>query len=175
MTEKESLIAQAKEKNLELTGNETVKQLKEMLGGNEPSNGNSQNPEQGVDASNVNKKFDGEANPHRPKQKGGDDDEAFTGTVANVRSQLKGEDTRRVMIPLTPGEPKGTMERVGVNGYFVNVRKGEYVDVPATIASIIEASQQQTSEALTSPLSTETGNHLNLDQAPSDVKDALTY
>ncbi len=131
--------------------------------------------EAGTDASNVNKKFDGEANPHRPKQKGGDDDEAFTGTVANVRSQLKGEETRRVMIPLTPGEPKGTMERIGVNGYFVNVRKGEYVEVPATIASIIEDSQQQTSEALTSPLSTETGKPLNLENAPSEVKDALTY
>jgi len=131
--------------------------------------------EAGTDASNVNKKFDGEANPHRPKQKGGDEDAAFQGTAANVRTILKAQPKRRVFIPSTPGEPKDTMQPVNINGYTIYVKKGVYVEVPETVADILEASQNQTEQALVAPLSSETGQPLNLDLASQDVKDALTY
>lgn len=131
--------------------------------------------EAGIDASNVNKKFDGEANPHRPKQKGGDEDAAFQGTAAYVRKTLKEQPKRRIFIPSTPGEPKDTMHPFNINGYTVYVKKGVYVEVPETIADLAEASQNQTEAAVVNPVSSETGEPLNLNLASQDVKDALTY
>ena len=124
---------------------------------------------------NVAKKFDGEANPHRPKQKGGDEDAEFQGTIGNVRAVLKAQPTRRILIPSTPGEPKNTYQPFTINGYTTNVKKGVYVEVPATIADLAEESLQQTDAALTSPVSVETGESLRLDMAPQEVTDALTY
>lgn len=170
MTEKESLIAQAKEQNVELVGTETVKQLKEMLGTNSKD---ASGKEDGTDASNVSKKFDGEANPHRPKQKGGEEDAAAAGTEADTRALLKAQPKRRVFVPKTPGATDKSMFSVNVNGYRFDLQEGQYHDVPETIAELVENHQKATGQAFVDPVSPETGKPLNLDLAPEETKKAL--
>lgn len=120
-------------------------------------------------------KYNGEANADKPKQKSGDDDAAFAGLVNSVRRQLMAEEKRRILIPLMPGEPKNTYQPFNVNGYRVNVKKGVYVEVPATIASISEESFKQTEEAGTDLVSPNNGNPLRVDMAPQETQDALTF
>jgi hypothetical protein len=133
-----------------------------------------ENLEEGVNASDVSKKFDGEANPNRPKQKGGDEDAAAAGTEANTRAQLRAQPKRRVFVPKTPGAANGSMFTVAINGYRFDLQEGQYHDVPETIADLVEAHQKQTGQAFIDPVSPETGKPLNLDLAPEETKKALS-
>jgi hypothetical protein len=130
--------------------------------------------EKGTPSANVARKFDGEANPDRPKQRSGEEDADFAGTAANTRAVLKSEPTRRVFVPLNPGDSQGSELEVGINGHFMKVKKGAYTNLPETMANILEESLKQTDAAATNPVSVETGAPLNLSLAPQEVRDALS-
>jgi hypothetical protein len=44
----------------------------------------------------------------------------------------------RILIPLAPGEKKGTLEVISINGYRIHVKKGYFVDVPESFATVIQ-------------------------------------
>lgn len=54
----------------------------------------------------------------------------------------------RIMIPREKNDPIGAFETVQINGYTFQIIKGEYVEVPEQIATIIMESQQQTEQAI---------------------------
>lgn len=195
MATKAEMIAQLEAKGAKLTGNETADELKAMLKPSEDSDSKDQgkDPEKeelkaklaALEAENeqlkktppvqASPKSVGEANSDKPKQKSGNDDADFDRTVNSVRKQLEAEDKRRILIPLMPGEPANTYQPFNINGYRVNVKKGVYVEVPATIADISEESFRQTEAAGTNLESSFNGNNLKLDAAPQETKDALTF
>lgn len=52
-----------------------------------------------------------------------------------------------IYIPLEKGESRNSVETVILNGYRLNIKKGEYVEVPKQIADIIKDSYKQTERA----------------------------
>jgi hypothetical protein len=66
----------------------------------------------------------------------------------HLEAQPKVQPKVPIMIPLTPGEIAGSTESVILNGYRLNIRKGEYVHVPEQVARVIMESQQQTAQAI---------------------------
>ena len=65
-----------------------------------------------------------------------------------MRLHLEAQPKVAIIIPLTPGEVAGSTESVILNGYRLNIRKGEYVHVPEQVARVIMESQQQTAQAI---------------------------
>lgn len=55
-----------------------------------------------------------------------------------MREKLKAEPKVRVMIPLAPGEKSGVTQSVILNGYSLYIRKGEYVEVPQSVAEVLD-------------------------------------
>lgn len=81
-----------------------------------------------------------------------------------VKDALKKETVVRILIPLVGSEKKGvSQESVTINGYRVTIPKGIYVDVPSSIADIIERHYN------TTPESTEVGEQFDLSR--NKVKD----
>jgi hypothetical protein len=70
------------------------------------------------------------------------------GKAERMRLHLEAQPKVPIMIPLTPGEVAGSTESVILNGYRLNIRKGEYVHVPEQVARVIMESQQQTDQAI---------------------------
>jgi hypothetical protein len=70
------------------------------------------------------------------------------GKAERMRQHLEAQPKVPIMIPLTPGEIAGSTESVILNGYRLNIRKGEYVHVPEQVARVIMESQQQTAQAI---------------------------
>jgi hypothetical protein len=70
------------------------------------------------------------------------------GKAERMRKHLEAQPQVPIMIPLTPGEVAGSTESVILNGYRLNIRKGEYVYVPEQVARVIMESQQQTTQAI---------------------------
>lgn len=56
-----------------------------------------------------------------------------------MREKLAAEDKVRVFIPLAAGEKQGVTQSVILNGYPMYIRKGTYVEVPASVADVLEA------------------------------------
>jgi hypothetical protein len=76
-----------------------------------------------------------------PAQRSGVTDTAsFNATVSDTKAMLDAQSKVSIFVPYEPGEPKGSMLPVNINGYRVNVPKGVYVDVPESIAEIIKHS-----------------------------------
>lgn len=74
--------------------------------------------------------------------------EAHMGKAARMKAHLDAQPKVPIMIPLLPGEVAGSTESVILNGYRLNIRKGEYVHVPEQVARVIMESQQQTAQAI---------------------------
>ncbi len=74
--------------------------------------------------------------------------QAHLGKAERMRLHLEAQPKVPIMIPLTPGEVTGSTESVILNGYRLNIRKGEYVHVPEQVARVIMESQQQTAQAI---------------------------
>lgn len=73
---------------------------------------------------------------------------AHLGKAERMRLQLEAQPKVAIMIPLSQGEAAGSTESVILNGYRLNIRKGEYVYVPEQVARVIMESQQQTQQAI---------------------------
>jgi hypothetical protein len=57
-----------------------------------------------------------------------------------MRAILAAQPKILTMVPLMPGEKKGTMLPVGINGYFVQIMKGVFVPVPEQVAKMVAKS-----------------------------------
>lgn len=57
-----------------------------------------------------------------------------------MRDILRAQPKVWAMVPLQPGEKPGTMLPVGINGYFIYIKKGVMVQVPQQIGEIVAAS-----------------------------------
>lgn len=68
--------------------------------------------------------------------------------AAKMKEILSKQPKVRVLIPLEPGEKRGSTESVTLNGYRLNIQKGVYVDVPQQVADVLSNSLNQTIEAL---------------------------
>jgi hypothetical protein len=64
---------------------------------------------------------------------------AVGGKAEAMRAKLKAEPKVRVLVPLATGEKAGVTQSVILNGYSLYIRKGEYVDVPQSVAEVLEA------------------------------------
>jgi hypothetical protein len=73
---------------------------------------------------------------------------AHIGKAEKMRLHLEKQPKVAIMIPLGQGEAAGSSESVILNGYRLNIRKGEYVYVPEQVARVIMESQQQTALAI---------------------------
>jgi hypothetical protein len=62
----------------------------------------------------------------------------LVGKARAMRDQLASQPKVRVFIPLAPGEKQGVTQSVILNGYPLYIRKGEYVDVPKSVADVLE-------------------------------------
>lgn len=56
-----------------------------------------------------------------------------------MRDKLASQPKVRVLIPLAPGEKEGVTQSVVLNGYPMYIRKGDYVEVPQSVAEVLEA------------------------------------
>lgn len=65
---------------------------------------------------------------------------------ADIKSRLDAQDKVNILIPLEPGEKRGTYHPVIFNGYRIDILKGVYVSVPQTIADIVKDSFDQMAE-----------------------------
>lgn len=57
--------------------------------------------------------------------------------ILNVKAVLEAQPKVRVKIPFDPLNKGDTVVPVGVNGYFLDVPRGETVEVPETVADIL--------------------------------------
>jgi hypothetical protein len=73
---------------------------------------------------------------------------AHIGKAERMRQHLEKQPKVAIMIPLLPGEAEGSTESVILNGYRLNIRKGDMVMVPRQVAEVIMESQQKTREAI---------------------------
>jgi hypothetical protein len=64
---------------------------------------------------------------------------AVGGKAEAMRAKLQAEPKVRVLVPLASGEKAGVTQSVILNGYSLYIRKGEYVDVPQSVADVLEA------------------------------------
>jgi hypothetical protein len=81
-----------------------------------------------------------------------------------VKDALAKEAKIRILIPLNGSEKKGvTIETVTIDGFKIEVPKGVYVDVPQSVADLIERHYN------TTPENTEVGEAFRLDK--NRVKD----
>jgi hypothetical protein len=60
------------------------------------------------------------------------------GKAEAMRLKLMSEPKVRVLIPLADGEKAGTTQSVILNGYSMYIRKGDYIDVPESVAKVLE-------------------------------------
>jgi len=58
----------------------------------------------------------------------------------SMRDILRVQPKVWAMVPLQPGEKPGTMLPVGINGYFIYIKKGVMVQVPQQIGEIVSQS-----------------------------------
>jgi hypothetical protein len=55
-----------------------------------------------------------------------------------MKEKLAKQPKVRVFIPLAAGEKQGVTQSVVLNGYPMYIRKGSYVDVPQSVAEVLE-------------------------------------
>lgn len=150
MATKADMIAELEAKGVQLTGKETAEELKALLDQNadpaDGASGSDEDPEKAelqarlaaLEAENAAlKKAD------KPVAKPAQRNEAkeaaeFQNTADKMKAELAKQPKVGVFIPLEQGEPKGTQLPVEINGYRINVPKGQpNVQVPQAVAEII--------------------------------------
>jgi hypothetical protein len=60
------------------------------------------------------------------------------GKAERMRDALAQEPKVRILVPLSSGEKPGVTQSVILNGYSLYIRKGEYVEVPQSVAEVLE-------------------------------------
>ena len=55
-----------------------------------------------------------------------------------MKEKLAAQPKVRIFIPLAPGEKQGVTQSVILNGYPMYIRKGSYVEVPQSVADVLE-------------------------------------
>lgn len=74
-----------------------------------------------------------------------------------MRRQLASEPKVRIMVPLASGEKPGVTQSVVLNGYSMYIRKGDYVDVPKSVAEVLEIKMKHKMEVQNHPLNVSRG------------------
>lgn len=87
-----------------------------------------------------------ETNPLAPNQT-----VALGGKSVQMRDKLRAEKKVRVFIPLANGEKPGVTQSVIINGYQMYIRKGGYVEVPESVAEVLEVKNKQKMEVQNHP------------------------
>jgi hypothetical protein len=59
-----------------------------------------------------------------------------------MKAQLSKQQKVRIYIPLATGEKQGVTQSVVLNGYPMYIRKGMYVEVPKSVAEVLEIKLQ---------------------------------
>lgn len=67
----------------------------------------------------------------------------LTNKARAMKEQLSKEPKVRVFIPLASGEKQGVTQSFNFNGYPVYVRKGQYVNVPQSVADALDTKMKQ--------------------------------
>jgi hypothetical protein len=80
------------------------------------------------------------------------------GKVEAMRNKLAAEPKVRVLIPLTNGEKAGVTQSVILNGYSLYIRKGDYVEVPKSVAEVLDIKLKHKLAVDNHPLKVD-GNH----------------
>ncbi len=93
-------------------------------------------------------------------------DISLEGVALETKIILSKQPKVRMMIPLDPGEKAGAYRTVVINGYRFDVRKNTMVDLPESVAKLLQQAYQITSEVLEE-------NPLNLNQANAEKQRAL--
>jgi len=86
------------------------------------------------------------------------------GKAEAMREKLQAEPKVRVLIPLANGERDGVTQSVILNGYSLYIRKGEYVDVPQSVAEVLEAKMKHKIAVNKHPLRANREGGVQLDQ-----------
>ncbi len=65
-------------------------------------------------------------------------DAEMDAVAKSTGSILSGEPKVKIKIPRDPLNKDNTAVPVGINGYFYNIRRGETVEVPESVANLLE-------------------------------------
>lgn len=82
-----------------------------------------------------------------------------------MKKHLDKQPKVRMFIPLQGAEKVGTIHPVVMNGYRINVPKGQYVDLPQQVADLLTNSFNQTEQA---------GAAFRLDKSGKEKQDAMS-
>lgn len=93
-------------------------------------------------------------------------DIGLTEEQAFIKHKLAGEQKFAFYVPLDPGEKKGAVRPVIINGYRCEVPKGMQVQLPYSIYQLLMQAYDAEADVLTS-------HESNLNHAGSDVRKAL--
>lgn len=80
-----------------------------------------------------------------------------------MRDKLKAEPKVRVLIPLANGEKAGVTQSVILNGYSMYIRKGEYVEVPQSVAEVLDIKLKHKIAVDNHPLRTDGSKEVKMD------------
>jgi len=80
-----------------------------------------------------------------------------------MRDKLKAERKVRVLIPLANGEKPGVTQSVILNGYSLYIRKGEYVEVPESVADVLDVKMKHKLAVDNHPLRTDGSKPVKMD------------
>lgn len=86
------------------------------------------------------------------------------GKAEAMREKLKSEPKVRVFVPLANGEKAGVTQSVILNGYSLYIRKGEYVDVPQSVADVLEVKNKNRMKVENHPLRANAEGGVKMDQ-----------
>lgn len=86
------------------------------------------------------------------------------GKAEAMRAKLQAEPKVRILVPLAAGEKEGVTQSVILNGYSFYIRKGEYLDVPQSVAEVLEAKMKNKSLANRHPLRVNGNSGVKMDE-----------
>lgn len=86
------------------------------------------------------------------------------GKAEAMRDKLAAEPKVRVFIPLANGEKAGVTQSVILNGYSLYIRKGEYVDVPKSVAEVLDVKLKHKLSLDDHPMRVKSDGKVDLDQ-----------
>lgn len=101
--------------------------------------------------------------PEQPKIADKNTVSALGADQKKMRTFLEGQQKFPIMIPLEPGESMGTKKQMWLNGYYLEVPKGEMVMVPEEVFNVLQRGMNLVNMA---------GRNMLLSRS-DDVEDAL--
>lgn len=85
------------------------------------------------------------------------------GKAERMRDALAAEPKVRILVPLSSGEKPGVTQSVILNGYSLYIRKGEYVEVPQSVADVLEVKMKHKLAVENHPLRAAAGGEVKMD------------